>query len=80
MTESADQIVRETVGSDITTALARLSAIAAELGADRASSEARDLAARVAEGPAVALVYRRETPSHRGRQMVCRVGTVLLRR
>ncbi|MGB9106913.1 MAG: dynamin family protein [Terriglobales bacterium] len=50
MTESADQIVREAAGSDITTALARLSAIAAELGADRAASEARDLAARVAEG------------------------------
>lgn len=50
MTESADQIVREAAASDIPTALVRLSAIAAELGADRAASEARDLAARVAEG------------------------------
>jgi GTP-binding protein EngB required for normal cell division len=50
MTESADQIVRETAGSDITTALTRLSAIAADLGVDRASSEAHDLADRVAEG------------------------------
>ena len=50
MTEGADQIVREAAAGDIPTALVRLSAIAAELGADRAASEARDLAARVAEG------------------------------